>query len=236
MKRPKLVDGEIYHIVLRGVEQRQIFLDEIDYYRGIFSLFEFNNANPVSIKERRKDRSRFKKQIARGQTSDNFERILLVEILAFALMPNHLHLLLRQIKSKGISLFVQKLGTGYASYFNRKYKRSGHLFQGRFHAVHVKTDEQLERVFIYIHTNPVAIIESKWKERGIKNRARAKYFLKNYRWSSYLDYIGKKNFPSVSERKFLLKTIGGEKRCGDLISQQIDYNGSFCDSEKIGLE
>src|SRR3989339_289428 len=114
MKRPKLVDGEIYHIVLRGVEQRQIFLDETDHYRGIFSLFEFNNANPVSIKERRKDRFRFKKQIARGLTSDNFERILLVEILAFALMPNHLHLLLRQIKSNGISLFVQKLGTGYA--------------------------------------------------------------------------------------------------------------------------
>jgi len=236
MKRPKLVDGEIYHIVLRGVEQRQIFLDETDHYRGIFSLFEFNNAKPVSIKDRRKERFRFKKQMARGLTSGNFERTLLVEILAFALMPNHIHLLLRQIKPKGISLFIQKLGTGYASYFNRKYKRSGHLFQGRFHAVHIKTDEQLERVFIYIHTNPIAIIESKWKEKGIKNRARAKHFLKNYRWSSYLDYIGKKNFSSVSERKFLLKTMGGEKRCRDLINQQIDYKGSFYDPEKIGLE
>lgn len=225
MKRPELVEGEIYHIVTRGVEQRQIFMDEDDYYRGIFSIFEFNNAKPVSIRDRREERRRFKEKTSRGLTSGNFERDLLVEVLAFCLMPNHIHLLLRQLKPKGISLFIQKSGTGYASYFNRKYKRSGHLFQGRFHAVHVKTDVQLRNVFVYIHTNPVALIEPEWKEKGIKKIARAKKFSEKYKWSSYMDYLSQKNFPSLSERKFLLETIGGERKCRKAVDDWIDYKG-----------
>ena len=69
-------------------------------------------------------------------------------------MPNHIHLLLKQIKNNGISEFIRKVEVGYAGYFNKKYGRKGHLFQGRFKAVRIEDNEQLKTVFVYIHTNP----------------------------------------------------------------------------------
>ena len=87
----------------------------------------------------------------------------------------------------------------------------GHLFQGSFRAVRIKNDKQLQTVFVYIHTNPVSLIVPKWKEKGIDNIEKVIKFLESYKWSSYLDYIGKKNFPSITERSFLLEVIGGIK-------------------------
>ena len=130
-------------------------------------------------------------------------RKLLVNILCFCLMPNHFHLLIEQIKDHGIIDFMQKLGTGYTMYFNEKYERSGHLFQGRFKAVPVVNESQLLHLSRYIHLNPAELKEPKWEEEGIKNRKAIKKFLEQYQWSSYADYIGKKNFPSVTNRKLI---------------------------------
>lgn len=239
-KRPELVEGEIYHIVLRGVEQRKIFLDESDYYRGIFSLYEFNTTKLITIRERRKERERFKRLFKnsanRDRIPDDYKRDLWIEILAFCLMPNHIHLLLRQLKSEGISKFIQKLGVGYATYFNKKYNRVGHLFQGRYKVIHVQTDDQLKNVFVYIHTNPVAIKESKWKEKGIKNPKEIIDFLENYKWSSYQDYIGKKNFPSVTERNFLLQVLGSKKESKNFVNQWINYKGKIATFGDVVLE
>jgi putative transposase len=138
-------------------------------------------------------------------------RKILVEILAFCLMPNHYHLLLRQKRENGIVNFMQKLGTGYTMYFNQKYNRVGGLLQGRFKAVIVNKEEYFIHLPYYIHLNPLDLIMSKWQEGRIKNFNKAIKFLENYRWSSYLDYIGKKNFPSVTQRGFLLEFFGGEK-------------------------
>ena len=63
---------------------------------------------------------------------------LLVQIFAFCLMPNHIHLLLREIKQGGISQFMKKFETSQAIYFNKKYNRTGHPFQESFKAVHIK--------------------------------------------------------------------------------------------------
>lgn len=229
IKRPQLVNGEIYHVVIRGVDGLKIFKNDNDRYRGIFSLYEFNNARPVEIRTRRQERKREKKY--GGLSSDN--RDLLVEILCFCFMPNHIHLLLKQIKRDGITRFMRKLGTGYAGYFNRRCDRKGHLFQNRFCAVRIKTDEQLQIAFVYIHTNPISIIEPRWKEKGIRNIKKIIKFLESYRWSSYFDYINKKNFPSVTERKFLLDVIGGEENCKNFIKDWIEYKGeiSFGDVE-----
>lgn len=241
-QRPELIEGEIYHIVLRGIEGRDIFLDESDFFRGIFSLFEFNTTSLITIRERRKEREEFKKilkqVISRGRTPDiaGYVRDPLVEILAFCLMPNHIHLLLRQLKLSGISKFLQKFGTGYAGYFNKKYNRVGHLFQGRFKIIHIKTNDQLKNVFVYIHTNPIALVAPNWKDMGIKNPGQAKRFLKKYRWSSYLDYIGKKNFPSVTEREFLLKVMGGKEECKKFVDYWIEYKGDIAPFEDVVLE
>ena len=119
-KNPQLVNDEIYHVILRSVGETVVFGDEKDFFRGIFSIYELNNKNPVNIWERRRERAVEKKK--RGPTSLTMqERDMFVELFAFSFMPNHLHLILRQIKDDGISQFMQKVGTGYASYFNRKY-------------------------------------------------------------------------------------------------------------------
>ena len=108
---------------------------------------------------------------------------------------------------------MKKVGTGYATYFNKKYIRKGHLFQNRFQSIIIKDDNQLKIVFAYIHTNPVSLIELNWKENGVQDLSEVIKFLGNYKWSSYLDYIGKENFPSVSLRNSLLEALGGVKGC-----------------------
>jgi putative transposase len=232
IKRPSLVNNEIYHIVIRGVENSLIFKDESDYYRGIFSIYEFNNGKPVEIRERRKQRKLEK--ASGGMSSDT--RDLLVEILAFCFMPNHIHLLVKQLKKDGISEFMRKVGTGYASYFNKKYARKGHLFQARFGAVHIKTEEQFKNVFVYIHTNPSSLVNPDWKEKGIKDPRKVIEFLGNYRWSSYLDYIGEKNFPSVTNRKLLSKILEGEKGCQKFVENWILYKAEIKDLGLVVLE
>lgn len=242
-KPRQFIEGEFYHVVLRRLENEPLFIDVDDYFRGIFSLYEFNNAKPVRIRERRAARARFKKVIRQIEGKETPVKIVeldksltmvdtrdvLVEILAFCLMPNHIHLLVRQLKKGGISKFMQKLGSGLATYFKNKYgiKLRGHFFQDRFTAVHIKTDEQLRVVFVYIHTNPISLIEPKWKERGIARPEKAIKFLENYKWSSYQDYIGKKNFPSLTKREFMLKVMGGEKGCREWVEGWIKQKGKM---------
>ncbi len=248
-RKEQFVNGEIYHVVLRRIGDELLFKIIDDYYRGVFSIYEFNNSNSVEIRKRREARAAFKKQLKKRMSGDPVSALIeteemvdkrdkFVETLAFCLMPNHIHLLLRQLKEEGISKFMQKFGAGYSSYFRNKYKlkRKGHFFQERFVAVRIKTDEQLKTVFVYIHTNSISLIEPKWKEIGIKNPEKAIEFVENYKWSSYPDYIGKKNFPSVTEREFLLKIMGGEQGCKEFVKNWIKYKGEIKKFAKLALE
>lgn len=211
-RKIQFINGEIYHIILRGVDGRLVFMGEEDNWRGVFSLYEFNNILPVTIRRQRQLRKQIKKKIISGKIIDFDEtdkRNKPVEILSFVFMPNHIHLLLRQIKTNGVSIFMQKFGSGYTSFVNTKYQRVGHLFQGKFEAKHISGNEYLKNVFVYIHANPLSIIKSGWKELGIDDVPAAIKFLEEYRWSSYLDYLGKNNFPSLTDRQFLLDIFGG---------------------------
>jgi putative transposase len=109
--------------------------------------------------------------------------------------------MLRQREENGIVKFMQKVGTGYTMYFNKKYKRAGSLFQGRFKAVHIDRNEQLIYLPHYIHTNPLTL-----------NYGGSTFidFLEKYRWSSFPDYVGIKNFPLITHRDYLLEVFGGE--------------------------
>ncbi|MBU2539795.1 transposase [Patescibacteria group bacterium] len=247
-QRQQLVNDEIYHVVLRAVGGSVIFNDENDFYRGIFSLYEFNNKNPVNIWLRRQQRKAEKLKeniiagsdpaiILQGLTPQGTpERDLLVEILAFCFMPNHIHLVLKQLKDNGISQFIQKVGTGYAVYFNNKYERKGHLFN-RFKAIHIKTNEQLQNVFVYVHVNPLSLIEPGWKENGIKDSDKAIKFLEEeYRWSSYFDFIEKKNFPSLIIKEIFLSIMGEEFGCKEAVKNWIIYKTGLKNFSDIILE
>lgn len=238
-RKQQFTDGEVYHILLRGIDDNLLFKDQNDYYRGIFSLYEFNDIKPTTIRDRREIRAKLKKLLKetnRDPTSVVDERDKLIEILAFCFMPNHIHLLLRTIQIEGITKFMAKLGTGYGGYFNRKYNRKGYVFQNRFSAVHIKDDNQLKTIFVYISTNPVALIESNWKEKGIKDPEKTIKFLASYKWSSYPDYISKKNFPSVTKRNFILKAMNQEQGCKKFVEYWIRYKGEIREFAELALE
>jgi len=227
--KPPLVNDEIYHVVSRAVGDTVVFEDEKDFYRGIFSIYEFNNSKPVEIWERRRARNRFKLQEKKLvgcptphqlEYTDNRERF--VDILTFSFMPNHLHLIVKQLKDNGITEFMKKVNGGFANYFNKKYQRMGHLFN-KFRAVHIKDDEQLRNAFIYVHTNLISLIEPGWKEKGIKNPEKVIKFLENNKRHSYIDYLGRKAFPSVTQRDFLLEFMGGQKGCKIAIDDWVKY-------------
>ncbi len=112
-------------------------------------------------------------------------------------MPNHFHLLLKEKRDRGISLFMQKLMTAYTMYFNKKYERTGALFESKFKARHLNEDRYLKYIFSYIHLNPIKLTDAKWKEEGIKNKTQAKKFLHQYKYSSYLDYMEEKRVQEI---------------------------------------
>ncbi len=229
MNRPQFVEGEIYHIYNRGVDKRKIFLGDLDYLRFIHDLFEFNDDNssiPSSVRFSSyssgvKDKETFFEVEPRKMFLYRREipRKLLVNILAFSLMPNHFHLLLKEREKNGIVRFMQKLGTGYTMYFNKKQERVGSLFQGRFKAKLVDREKYLEYLLYYIHFNCLELIDARWSEKTIQDYQAAVGQLNTYRWSSHLDYAGKRNFPPVTQREFLMKIIGGEEEYKNTIKQ-----------------
>ncbi len=194
MKRPQFTTGEIYHVYNRGVEKRDVVRNDKDRVRFVHDLFEFNDTLPTLNAGYRYTQ----------KSAPRRPRNVLVDILCFCVMQNHYHLLLRQVKENGVTLFMRKFGTGYTNFFNTKYKRVGPLFQGTFKAVHITEEAHLLYLPHYIHLNPLDMYMPQWRLGKISNTAKALEFLNSYRWSSYLDYIGKKNFPSLTQRGFLL--------------------------------
>jgi len=170
--------GEIFHIFNRGNNKEKIFLDEQDYRAFIFRLGlvlgfdqkEFEN-EPLL-------------QFPHSRIRINSKRNLF-KLHAFCLMPNHFHLLIEQISDVPISNFILKLCTSYSMYFNKKYKRVGNVFQDCFKSVLVKSNPQLMWNSAYIHMNPV--------EANIVNNP------EDYMWSSYCDFIDKRNLIIVSK-------------------------------------
>lgn len=176
--------GEFYHVYNRGVERRTIFMDERDYERFIGLLYLANATNVLHSSDCQ-GRSLTERFAHKREGT-------LVEIGAWCLMPNHFHLLLKEKVAGGISTFMRKLLTGYSMYFNTKYHRTGGLFQGRFLAKHLDTDEYLKYQYSYIHLNPIGIIDSGWKKKQIEDKEKARKFLKEYKYSSYKDYVNEK--------------------------------------------
>ena len=220
---------ELWHALNRGVDGREIFHDSQDYARFVHNLYEFNDTLPADNLARRFDHSGMK-----GFVNPSFERDRekLVDIHGWCLMKNHYHLLLSERRAGGLSLFLRKLNVGYANYFNERHERSGTLFQGRTKKIMLKTHSHVLYVLHYIHLNPLDYLEgaSNWRlrsKRGIENMDRALVYLQNYRWSSYLDYMETKNFPSILTVSFFNDVLG-------------NYGGSLkeylLDTERDGLE
>lgn len=139
------INEEYYHVFNRGVEKRDIFLDKYDYSRFLKSIKEFNQAEPII--------SLYIKSKTNPVGVKPLQNDALVEIIAYNLLPNHFHLILKQLRGGGISEFMKRIGGGYTGYFNHKNKRSGSLFQGKFKAIHINTNEYLLYLSAYVNGN-----------------------------------------------------------------------------------
>ena len=217
VRRPREFEvEEFYHIVKRAVDGQEIFRKPQDSSRFIFGLEFFSDKESVNLwnilgQNKGVSDTPIVKRLEKRRTQG---RIPIVEIHSFVLMPNHFHLILREMITGGISLFMQRM-SGYSRYFNEQYKRRGTLFESRFKAVHIKDNVQLHNVFVYVHTNPVGLWEKEWKEFEVKNSQQVLQKLKQYRQSSYQDYIGnieKPQFPFLTTQ-FFLDFYGSKENC-----------------------
>ncbi len=200
-------NGEIYHVFNRGLDRRNIFTTTREFER-IKQLIKFYR--------HKKTPSRFSqvmqqpKDIRKNLLENLYKSEKLVDVLAFCLMPNHFHFLLRQNSENGLTKFVANATNAYTKYFNTRYKRVGPILEGVFKAVLVETDEQLIHLSRYIHLNPVvsSIIE--------ENQ------LNKYSWSSYPEYLSLSE-DGIVEKAIILAMFKSVKDYQKYVVNQIDY-------------
>lgn len=188
-RNTRFVSDEHYHVYNRGNSKQSIFLDDGDYERFVSLLFLSNSSRGFNLRDELKGKESFY-EVDRG--------IPLLEINSFCLMPNHFHLVITPLVDGGMSQFMLKLGTAYSMYFNKKYERTGSLFEGSFKAKHIDSDEYLKYLFSYVHLNPLSThIESERLNNTEKTRANFEK-VANYKYSSLTDYLHQDTSPRVT--------------------------------------
>jgi putative transposase len=151
IRTKNIITGEIHHILSKSIAKFQIFRDDAEYMRMQETLRYYRNQFvPVKFSSylELKNKNKF------FDSRINVEQRL-VDIIAYSIMPTHIHLVLKQIKDNGIVDFTRKILNSYARYFNTRTKRRGPLWESRFKNVLVETDEQLLHLTRYVHLNPV---------------------------------------------------------------------------------
>jgi putative transposase len=143
MRTLQFIVGEYYHVYNRGVDKRDIFMDQVDLSRFYQSMHEFNTINPIG--------SLYENSFLHAQLGALGAK--LVKFIVFCLNPNHYHFILSPVSEDGIQKFMQKLNAGYTMYFNQRYKRTGSLFQGTYKAKYIDSNEYLLHLSAYINLN-----------------------------------------------------------------------------------
>lgn len=193
------VNGEFYHLYNRGLGKQDIFNDRRDHFHFIKSLFYYTIQNPkpkFSVYRRTK-----------VFPIDETKKI--VDIVCYCLMPNHFHLLVKQLKDDGVSEFMRKFIHSYTKYRNLKYSKHGPIFQGMFKAVRVETDEQLLHLSRYIHLNPLV-----------------SYLVKDlnlYEWSSYMEYTNINTIHGLCAKNEVLNFFKSPEKYKQFILDQMEY-------------
>ncbi len=193
MRKIIFAPGEYYHLCGRGNEKKKLFLDTRDYARFLFIILHFQS--PAAVNNISAIITHFIKHEKFNLSNKTKNKIMenrTVDLVSFAVMPNHFHLVVCEREENGISRYMQKVLMAYAKYFNAKYKKAGHVFQGPFKAVHIEKDAQLLYTTAYVHRNPRDFNEWKNKEDL-------------YLWSSYQDYLGENRWGEFLKPDIVLK-------------------------------
>jgi len=204
------IKGGYYHVYNRGIDKRSIFLDKQDC--AVFLHYLKLYLSPIE---------EIKKEVLEEKVGMRFLNLNLskeIELLSFALMPNHFHLLLKQNTEDGVTKLLKRLATAYVMYFNKKYNRLGPLFQNIFKACLVETDAYLLHLSRYIHLNASEI----------------KSVIKFTEFSSYPYYLGDKRASWVKPQEILDYFISARDRTiGDLSSYESFVNDMDQGSKEI---
>jgi len=202
----EFVENGIYHVYNRGIEKREIFIDEHDYQHFLWIVDEFikpdhpTPGNPFFLRRSLKNE---------------------ISILSYCLMPNHFHFLIKQKTEDGITKFMRRISTVYATYFNDRYSHEGKVFQGIYKAATVDTDGYLMQVSSYIHRNPISFCSD----------------LSQYKYSSYQDYLGKRKtqWIDVDEILDIFKTKN-DKSPADNYQKYVERADFGDDFKYVGLD
>lgn len=184
-RKHPFVTGEYYHLYNRGVEKRKIFLEQKDYNHFIFLLYICNTSKSIKIRD-------LGKKFERGES--------IVDIGAYCLMPNHFHILIKEKQENGISTYMRKVMTAYSMYFNKKYVRTGTLFESVFRSSYCADDVYLKYLYSYIHLNPAKLIDKNWRNSKNRHELELLEYVSNYKYSSLREYLS--NFYIVNPKPF----------------------------------
>jgi putative transposase len=194
MRKTEFANGEYYHIFNRGVDKREIFSCQKDYTRFLEGMREFNREESIGslfhlnlrrLKLKPPGGSSLSHRVASAGRP-------LVSIICYCLNPNHYHFILRQEVEYGISKFMHKLAMGYVHYFNKKSDRSGALFQGKFKAVHIASNEKLLLLSVYVNTNHF-IHGCSNQDPTSSSNSRSDLESNFWPYASLPDYLGKRS-------------------------------------------
>ena len=209
MRKVPLITNNAYHVFNRGVNKYDIFFSDSDYEHFLAAAKHYLTKNSKFSYEKYPSESNEPGSL---QGSLKLEIAPRIEILAYCLMPNHFHFLVKQLTDKGIASYMQRFINSYVHHVNIKYKRVGPLFQGPFKGVRIESDDHLLHLSRYIHLNPL-----------VSNLTAD---LKDYKWSSYSSYFkgGEDGFVKPNQ---VLKSFRSIKDYEKFVSDQEGYARSL---------
>lgn len=214
------ISNQVYHVFNRSIARLPIFIEKndyervmdlVNYYRFSRPPLRFSHYKRLSIEQK----VEFEKLFMINENS-------MLDILAYCIMPNHFHFLLKPKKDNAVSDFMRNLQNSYSKYFNTKRERTGSLFQFMFKAVRMETDQQLLHVSRYIHLNPVTAYL-----REIKD-------LEAYEWSSFKDYVF--NTSSFINKEMVLGSFKSKQKYRKFVFDQAEYQRELGKIKHLTLE
>ncbi|KKQ34306.1 MAG: Transposase [Candidatus Nomurabacteria bacterium GW2011_GWB1_37_5] len=237
LRKVPLELGEYYHVYNRGIERRTIYLSHLDHSRFMLLLYLCNTTENIQLNQILNRIKRNKEKDGNKIDQNDILELYnipkkdeLVSICSYCLMPNHFHIILKEIKEGGISSFMQKLLTSYSMYFNIKNTRSGSLFMKPFRSKHINDDNYFRYLLGYIHLNPVKLIDPKWRNDRLTDVNKIHDYLSNYKYSSLYEFSKNGNSRPESviiNKKSLPNYFKNDLEFNDFINYWLEYSRKY---------
>lgn len=200
MRKEPFTSGSFVHIYNRGNRKQPIIFDTKDEWHFLQMLYYFNNRfSPPNIFQQLKKlfRSDLNQQFVWPESWPSRKPI--VKIIAFSLLKNHFHLILKEVQDGGITMFMRKLGDGMTGYFNKRHQETGRLFQGAYKARLIDSDIYLKYLSVYVQIKNIFELYPGGLERATREFDKAFDFAISYPFCSLADYTDSRKSPIIDK-------------------------------------